>query len=50
MVGISAAITDNDSVITSYRDHCTHLAKGKITMDRTLFRAKKSRRKPFRNN
>jgi TPP-dependent pyruvate/acetoin dehydrogenase alpha subunit len=28
MVGISAAITDNDSVITSYRDHCTHLAKG----------------------
>ena len=28
MVGISAAITDKDSVITSYRDHCTHLAKG----------------------
>ena len=28
MVGIAAATTDRDSVITSYRDHCTHIAKG----------------------
>lgn len=28
MVGIGAAITDKDSIITSYRDHCTHLVKG----------------------
>ena len=28
MVGIGAATTDKDSIITSYRDHCTHLVKG----------------------
>lgn len=28
MVGIGGAITDKDSIITSYRDHCTHLVKG----------------------
>ncbi len=28
MVGIGAAITDKDSIVTSYRDHCTHLTKG----------------------
>lgn len=28
MVGIGAATTDQDSIITSYRDHCTHLVKG----------------------
>ena len=28
MVGIAAVTTDRDSVITSYRDHCTHIAKG----------------------
>lgn len=28
MVGIQAATTDADSIITSYRDHCTHIAKG----------------------
>ncbi len=28
MVGIGAATTDTDSIITSYRDHCTHLMKG----------------------
>lgn len=27
MVGIGAATTDTDSIITSYRDHCTHLMK-----------------------
>lgn len=27
-VGMDAAITRNDSIITSYRDHCQHLAKG----------------------
>lgn len=28
MVGIQAATNDSDSIITSYRDHCTHIAKG----------------------
>ena len=28
MVGIQAATCDSDSIITSYRDHCTHIAKG----------------------
>ncbi len=28
MVGIGAATTDKDSIVTSYRDHCTHLTKG----------------------
>ena len=28
MVGIKAATEDSDSIITSYRDHCTHIAKG----------------------
>lgn len=28
MVGIGAATTAKDSIITSYRDHCTHLVKG----------------------
>ena len=28
MVGIGAATTDADSIVTSYRDHCTHLTKG----------------------
>jgi pyruvate dehydrogenase E1 component alpha subunit len=28
MVGIGAATTDQDSIVTSYRDHCTHLTKG----------------------
>ena len=27
MVGIGAATTDKDSIVTSYRDHCTHLTK-----------------------
>ena len=28
IVGIKAATEDSDSIITSYRDHCTHIAKG----------------------
>ena len=27
-MGIKAATEDSDSIITSYRDHCTHIAKG----------------------
>ncbi len=28
MTGIEAAITREDAVITSYRDHCQHISRG----------------------
>jgi len=28
MTGIEAALTKEDAVITSYRDHCQHLSRG----------------------
>ena len=36
MVGIGAATTDKDSIITSYRDHCTHLVKGGSLLEVSL--------------